>query len=112
MIHKLKRDGKLTTGAMQTLLCPALSRLDLESVYVTTATMKAIMKQCPNLKELSLKSCGYIVTDHLLQQLFKVSLNFQVEFSQPLASLPTQQSPACNYFMELLLRNLRVISES
>lgn len=71
MIHKLKRDGKLTTRAMQTLLCPALSRLDLESVYVTTATMKAIMKQCPNLKELSLKSCGYIVTDHLLQQLFK-----------------------------------------
>jgi hypothetical protein len=42
-------------------------------VYVTEGTIKVIWRSCPNLKVISLKDCGYVLTDNLMEQLLKVS---------------------------------------
>ena len=72
MIHKLKRKKKLNNTALRQLLVPALEHLDLDGMYVTEGTLKTIWRTCPNLRVLSLKDCGYVVTDSLMEQLLKV----------------------------------------
>ncbi len=73
MIHKLKRQKRLTNTALQGLLGPHIESLDLDGTYITEGSLKIIMRQCPNLKQLNLKECGYLMTDQLVQQLVKVS---------------------------------------
>lgn len=72
MIQKMKRQSKLNNAALRQLLVPALEHLDLSGVYITDSTLKLVWKNCPNLRVLSLKDCGYIVTDSIMEQLVKV----------------------------------------
>lgn len=72
MIQKMKRQSKLNNAAFRQLLVPALQHLDLSGVYITDSTLKLVWKNCPNLRVLSLKDCGYIVTDSIMEQLVKV----------------------------------------
>lgn len=73
MIHRLKRQKKLNNSTLRQLLVPILEHLDLDGVYVTEGTIKLIWRSCPNLKVISLKDCGYVSTDNLMEQLLKVS---------------------------------------
>lgn len=73
MIFQLKRKKKLNTKNLKTLLVPVLEHLDLSSdVYVTQGILKAMWTNCPNLRVLNLKNCGYIITDNILETLFRV----------------------------------------
>ncbi|XP_013381287.1 F-box protein SKP2B [Lingula anatina] len=78
MIHKLKREKKLNSKVFQTLLCPALTHLDLHGVYVTEKIMNHIARNCSGLTHLNLKDCGYVMTDHLAQRIFKKLCNLEV----------------------------------
>lgn len=71
MIHRLKRQKKLNNSTLRQLLVPILEHLDLDGVYVTEGTIKLIWRSCPNLKVISLKDCGYVTTDNLMEQLLK-----------------------------------------
>lgn len=73
MILQLKRKKKLNTKNLKTLLVPVLEHLDLSSdVYITQGILKAMWTNCPNLRVLNLKNCGYIITDNILEMLFRV----------------------------------------
>ena len=72
MIHKLRKNGNLTNKALKTLLCPCIEHLDLGACYLVESTLKQLPTLCPNLKVLSLRDCGYILSDHLLTLLIKV----------------------------------------
>ncbi|CAG5133175.1 unnamed protein product [Candidula unifasciata] len=71
MIHRLKRQKKLSLKSLKTLLTPTLTHLDLEGIYLTNNIFRAVWTQCPHLVAVSLKNCGYIVTDTVLVQLTK-----------------------------------------
>lgn len=73
MIQKMKKQSRLNNAALRQLLVPALEHLDLSGVYITDSTLKMVWRSCPNLRVLSLKDCGYIVTDSLMEQLVKVT---------------------------------------
>ncbi|KAK3084234.1 hypothetical protein FSP39_010408 [Pinctada imbricata] len=77
MIHKLKRKKKLNNTALRQLLVPVLEHLDLEGMYVTQGTIKTVYQCCPQLRVLSLKDCGYIVTDTLMEQILKRLKNLE-----------------------------------
>ncbi|KAI8749271.1 hypothetical protein BgiBS90_032701 [Biomphalaria glabrata] len=68
MMRRLKRQKKLSHKALQTLLAPTVTRLDLEGVYLTNKTLATIWTQCPDLVAVSLKDCGYIMTDTVLNK--------------------------------------------
>lgn len=72
MIQKMKRQSKLNNAALRQLLVPALEHLDLSGVYITDSTLKLVWRNCSNLRVLSLKDCGYIMTDSIIEQLVKV----------------------------------------
>lgn len=72
MFHRLKRQRKLTVKALQTVLVPALTMIDLEGVFLTNNIMRTLYQQCPHLKAISFKGCGYIITDTVLTQIAKV----------------------------------------
>ncbi|CAF0774092.1 unnamed protein product [Rotaria sp. Silwood1] len=71
IIHRIKRNGKLTSKKLQSLLSETMEHLDLDGIYLTESGIKAIYKKCPNLKVLSLKSCGYVLNDHYLEQIIR-----------------------------------------
>ncbi|KAL3857414.1 hypothetical protein ACJMK2_012088 [Sinanodonta woodiana] len=71
MIHRLKRKKKLNKRLLGQLLVPALEHLDLEGIILTESIFKLIWTQCPCLRVVSLKDCGYIVTDSLLEQIIR-----------------------------------------
>ena len=71
-IHKMRREKRLTNTALKGLLGPNIENLDLGWTYITEGSLKIVMRQCPNLKQLSLRECGYLMTDQLVQQLVKV----------------------------------------
>jgi len=71
MIRRLKRKKKLTSSALQTLLVPTITRLDMEDVYLTTKTLRFLWNNCPHLKAISLKNCGYLITDNILTHFCK-----------------------------------------
>ena len=73
MIHRLKREKNLSNTTLRQFLVPALQHLDLDGVYITEGTLKVIGTKCSNLTVLSLKDCGYVVTDTALDRLIKVS---------------------------------------
>ncbi|XP_072043347.1 uncharacterized protein [Amphiura filiformis] len=93
IIHKLKRQKRLTNTALQGLLGPTIETLDLGWAYVTEGSLKIIMRQCPHLKELSLRECGYLMTDQLVQQLVK-----------RLPQLTSLNLYACNHLTSASLR--------
>lgn len=72
MIQKMKRQSKLNNAALRQLLVPVLEHLDLSGVYITDSTLKLVWRNCSNLRVLSLKDCGYIMTDSIIEQLVKV----------------------------------------
>lgn len=71
MIQKMKRQSKLNNAALRQLLVPVLEHLDLSGVYITDSTLKLVWRNCSNLRVLSLKDCGYIMTDSIMEQLVK-----------------------------------------
>jgi len=71
MIRRLKRKKKLTSSALQTLLVPTITRLDLEDVYLTNKILRTLYTNCPHLTAVSFKDCGYIITDSVLANLTK-----------------------------------------
>lgn len=71
MIQKMKRQSKLNNAALRQLLVPVLEHLDLSGVYITDSTLKLVWRNCSNLRVLSLKDCGYIMTDSIMEQLAK-----------------------------------------
>lgn len=74
MLLQLKRRKKLSTKNLRQLLVPVLEHLDLSSdVYVTQSVLKAVWTNCPNLRFLILKDCGYIITDSIVETIFRVS---------------------------------------
>ena len=73
MIQRLKREKKLTNKALRVLLAPTVTRLDLEGVYLTNNTLRMVWTQCPHLQAVSLKDCGYIITDNVLANFTRVS---------------------------------------
>jgi len=73
MIHRLKRQKKLNNNTLRHLLVPALEHLDLDNTYVTEGTLKVIWSSCPHLRVLSLKDCGYLITDNIMEQMLKVN---------------------------------------
>lgn len=72
MIQKMKRQSKLNNAVLRQLLVPVLEHLDLSGVYITDSTLKLVWRNCSNLRVLSLKDCGYIMTDSIMEQLVKV----------------------------------------
>ena len=75
MLNRLARQKKLNNSALKILLVPALEHLNLEDVFLTQNTLRIVYTQCPQLKSISLRNCGYIMTDSVLNQLTKVSQN-------------------------------------
>lgn len=71
MIRQLKRKKKLNGRMLRQLLVPVLEHLDLNDVYLTQSVLKAVWTNCPNLKVLSLKDCGYIVTDNIVETILR-----------------------------------------
>ncbi|XP_062588055.1 F-box and leucine-rich repeat protein 13-like [Saccostrea cucullata] len=71
MIQKMKKQSKLNSAALRQLLVPVLEHLDLSGVYVTESTLRLVWRNCPNLRVLSLKDCGYLMTDSVMEQLVK-----------------------------------------
>ncbi|CAL1536162.1 unnamed protein product [Lymnaea stagnalis] len=68
MIRCLKQQKRLTSKSLQTLLVPTVTQLDMEDVYLTKKILSTIWTQCPNLVAISLKGCGYLITDNVLNQ--------------------------------------------
>lgn len=77
MLNRLKRQKKLNNRVLKVLLVPVLEHLDLEDVYLTQNTLRVVYEQCPQLKSISLRNCGYIVTDNMLNQLTKKLPNLE-----------------------------------
>ncbi|XP_070573013.1 F-box/LRR-repeat protein fbxl-1-like [Ptychodera flava] len=71
IIHKLKREKRLSNNTMRSALGNVLESLDLEGVYLTEKSLKIIAARCPNLKHLRLKDCGYLINDQIFSQLIK-----------------------------------------
>ncbi|XP_060079141.1 uncharacterized protein LOC132558572 [Ylistrum balloti] len=71
MIHRLKKKKKLNNAAFRQLLVPTLHHLNLDNIYLTEGTLRSVWKSCPHLRILSLKDCGYLMTDNLMEQLAK-----------------------------------------
>ncbi|XP_045171987.2 uncharacterized protein LOC123534020 [Mercenaria mercenaria] len=71
MIAQLKKKKKLNVKALRQLLVPVLEHLDLNDVYLTQSILKTMWTNCPNLRVLSLKDCGYIVTDNIVETILR-----------------------------------------
>ncbi|XP_071848697.1 uncharacterized protein [Apostichopus japonicus] len=71
IIHKMKRDKKLSNKALLNLVGPGLELLDLEGSFITEKTLNIVKQQGYNLKSLSLKGAGYLLTDHNFVPLIK-----------------------------------------
>jgi len=73
IMHRLKLINRLNNVAFDSLLGRNIDTLDLSDAVLTVKTLKLLGQRCPHLKELSLKRCGYIVTDHTLEILLQVT---------------------------------------
>ncbi len=89
IIHRIKRNGKLTSKVLRSLLSETMEHLDLDGIYLTgwkfiqiqrkfyfnylESGIKAVYTKCPNLKMLSLKGCGYVLNDHYCEQIIRVN---------------------------------------
>ena len=73
MFAYLKRKKKLNTPNLRQLLVPVVEHLDFDSVYITEGILKTVCNNCPNLRVLILKDCGYVVTDSIVEMLLRVS---------------------------------------
>ncbi|ELU13733.1 hypothetical protein CAPTEDRAFT_190319 [Capitella teleta] len=95
MIHKLRRRKKLNNRTFRHLLCPTIEHLDLGYVYLTENTLKLVASQCPHLRHLNLRECGYVITDHALSNLTK-----------KLPHLETLNLACCHHLTDSTLRAL------
>ncbi|GFR96803.1 F-box protein SKP2B-like [Elysia marginata] len=71
MIRRLKIEKKLSSKALRVLLAPTITHLDLEGIYLNNNILRLVWTQCPHLKAVSLRDCGYIITDTVLAQFTK-----------------------------------------
>lgn len=71
IIHKMKRDQRLSNKALENLVGPGLELLDLEGAFITEKTLNIIKRQGFNLKNLTLRGSGYLITDHNFVPLMK-----------------------------------------
>lgn len=111
MIQKMKRQSKLNNAALRQLLVPVLEHLDLSGVYITDSTLKLVWRNCSNLRVLSLKDCGYIMTDSIMEQLVKVKWEDYLSYLYIKAKL----LPPCKICLGLLNWTInleRLIGES
>lgn len=74
MIAYLKRKKKLNSPNLKQLLVPVLEHLDFDNVYVTDSILKTVCNNCPYIRVLILKDCGYVVTDSVVEMLLRVSI--------------------------------------
>ncbi|ESO97921.1 hypothetical protein LOTGIDRAFT_153029, partial [Lottia gigantea] len=95
MIYRLKIRKKLTMKNLRILLVPTLEHMDLEGLYLTENIIKLLCKNCPYLKELNLKHCGYIITDTSLLQILK-----------KLPELQTLNLAFCDHLTDSCLKSL------
>ena len=56
-----------------------MDSVDFNGIYITEKTLRIVYERCPNLQSLSLKGCGYLITDNVLQRLLKVRFCFDYE---------------------------------
>ena len=77
MFNYLKRKKKLNTTNLRQLLVPAIEHLDFDNVFLTERILKTMCNNCPNLRILILKDCGYVVTDSIVEMIFRVSIRTQ-----------------------------------
>ena len=73
IFYRLKFEKRLTNSAMPSVIGRAMDSIDFNGVYITEKTLKLVYERCPNLQSMSLKACGYLITDIVLQRLLKVS---------------------------------------
>ena len=73
MFAYLKRKKKLNTANLRQLLVPVIEHLDFDGVYITDGIIKTVCRNCPNLRMVILKDCGYVVTDSVVETLLRVS---------------------------------------
>ena len=71
-MNRLRFERRLNNRSLQCLLGEGLERLHLDRMYVTEGTIKLVTERCPHLKQLSLRDCGYVMTDHFMERLLKV----------------------------------------
>ena len=57
---------------MPSVIGNVMDAVDFNGVYITNKTLKLVCQKCPNLQSLSLKECGYLITDNVLQWLLNV----------------------------------------
>ena len=77
MFNYLKRKKKLNTTNLRQLLVPAIEHLDFDNVFLTGGILKTMCNNCPCLRVLILKDCGYVVTDSIVEMLFRVGIHYQ-----------------------------------
>ena len=82
MFNYLKRKKKLNTTNLRQLLVPAIQHLDFDNVFLTGGILKTLCTNCPNLRVLILKDCGYVVTDSIVEMLFRVGILHNNKFIQ------------------------------
>ena len=75
MFNYLKRKKKLNTTNLRQLLVPAIEHLDFDNVFLTEGILKTMCNNCPNLRVLILKDCGYVVTDSIVEMIFRVGIH-------------------------------------
>ena len=75
MIHRLRRQKRLNNKSFRCLLVPVIEHLDLGSIYITEATIKMVAQRCPNVRVLTLRDTGYMLTDNLMEWLLKVCIS-------------------------------------
>ena len=75
IIHKLKKRNKLNNKTMQCLFSSCIEHLDFSGVYLTQKTIQMVTTKCPHLKMLNMHDCGYVLNDHIMENMLKVILS-------------------------------------
>ncbi|XP_064612455.1 uncharacterized protein LOC135476381 [Liolophura sinensis] len=95
ILHRLKREKRLNSEVLRSVLTPALEHLDLEGIYLTEGVVRHICHTCSRLRVVSFKDCGYVLNDHLLEQI-----------ARKLPRLESLNLAACSHLTERSLRAL------
>ena len=75
IFYRLKFEKKLTNATMPSVLGRVMDTVNFPGIYITQKTLNLVYERLPHLQALSLKDCGYLITDNVLSKLVKVSYN-------------------------------------
>lgn len=78
IFYRLKFEKRLTNSVMPNVIGNVMDTLDFNGIYITKKTLKLVCVRCPCLQSLSLKGCGYLITDSVLQWLTKVRFSIHI----------------------------------